>query len=86
MRGPLSASIAAVALAGCGTEIDGNSIERELTDAYGKRGYPKLRFDCPNPENEVGKRFTCKVRGLDGYTNVEVEVRENEALELVREY
>ena len=77
---------AVAVLAGCGTKIDGASIEKELMDSYGMRGYPELRFACPDPENEVGARFECEMSGLEGYTRVEVEVRRNESVQVVREY
>ena len=76
----------AVVVAGCGTKVDGASVEKELTESYGKRGYPGLRFECPDPDNEVGKRFVCEMSGLEGYGRVEVEVRDNESVQVVREY
>lgn len=75
-----------LALTGCGTKVDGDSIEKELMKSYGTRGYPGLRFDCPDPKNEVGERFVCEMSGLEGYTRVEVEVGRNESVEVVREY
>jgi hypothetical protein len=76
----------ALLLAACGTEVDGDSIEKELMQSYGTRGYPGLRFECPNPKNEVGERFVCEMSGLEGYSRVEVEVRRNESVQVVREY
>ena len=73
-------------LTGCGTKIEGDSVEKELMDSYGTRGYPGLRFECPDPDNEVGKRFVCEMSGLEGYTRVEVEVRGNESVQVVREF
>jgi hypothetical protein len=77
---------AAILLAGCGTKVDGDSIEKELMKSYGTRGYPGLRFECPDPKNEVGERFVCEMSGLEGYSRVEVEVRGNESVQVVREY
>jgi hypothetical protein len=86
MRRAVLVALAATALAGCGTKIDGASIEKELMDSYGNRGYPGLRFECPDPSNEVGERFECVVTGLEGYSRVEVEVRRNESVQVVREF
>lgn len=86
MRPVVLLALAAVVLAGCGTKIDGASIEKELMDSYGNRGYPGLRFECPDPGNEVGERFECTVTGLEGYSRVEVEVRRNESVQVVREF
>lgn len=86
MRPAVLLLLAAVALAGCGTKVDGASIERELADSYGERGYPGLRFSCPDPDNEVGKRFVCEMTGLDGVSRVEVEVRASESVRVVREF
>jgi hypothetical protein len=76
----------AALLAGCGTRVDGDSIEKELMKSYGTRGYPELRFECPDPKNEVGERFVCEMSGLEGYSRVEVEVRRNESVQVVREF
>ena len=76
----------AAVLAACGTKVDGDSVEKELMESYGKRGYPGLRFECPDPDTEVGRRFVCEMSGLEGYARVEVEVRENESVQVVREF
>lgn len=86
MRLAVLLPLAAAALIGCGTKVDGASIEKELADSYGMRGYPGLRFSCPDPDNEVGKRFVCQMSGLDGYSRVEVEVRASESVRVVREF
>ena len=71
-------ALGALLVAGCGTRIDGASIEREL-----ERDQRGGRFSCPDPENEVGVRFTCSVRGVEGITRVEVEVRPREGIRIV---
>lgn len=78
-------ALAALA-AGCGTKIDGASVEKELEESYGTRGYPGLRFTCPDPDNEVGTRFVCEMSGLEGYSRVEVEVRRSESVQVIREF
>jgi hypothetical protein len=75
---PAICALAALLLAGCGTKIDGASIERELARAEGDG-----RFSCPDPDNEVGRRFTCTVTGLEGVTRIEVEVRPREGIRIV---
>lgn len=78
-------ALLAVLVAGCGSKIDGDSVEKELLSSYGDRGYPGLAFECPDPDNEVGERFECEMRGLKGYTRVVVEVGARESIAVIRE-
>jgi hypothetical protein len=51
----------AVALTGCGSEIDGDALETEITKDAEERGIVIDGVDCPSPETEDGATFTCTI-------------------------
>jgi hypothetical protein len=76
--------LAATLIAGCGgSKLTGSSIEKLLM-ANITRGYPGATVDCPDVDNEVGKTFTCDVKGVKGVSKIEGKVAEGDKVDLVR--
>lgn len=63
-------ALAALVLASCGgTKLSGDSIEKLLVQDLA-RGYPDVKIECPDVDNEVGNAFTCAVSGTDGLATI----------------
>lgn len=75
MRLPAALALLAAAQAGCGGVVLAHeSVERAFARELARRGHPDVRVRCPDVPNEVGRRFTCRVRG-GGLARVRGEVR-----------
>jgi uncharacterized protein DUF4333 len=62
-----------LALAGCGSEIDGDKLESEISkDADERLNLVLDGVDCPSPEAEEGATFTCTVTVKGQPTELEV--------------
>lgn len=62
-----------VAFAGCGSdEIDGDTLESEITKDAEERGLVLDGVECPSPEAEEGATFTCTVTVKGQPTEFEV--------------
>jgi hypothetical protein len=61
-----------LALAGCGSGIDGDALEAEITTDAEERGLVLDAVDCPSPETEEGATFTCTVTVKGQPTDFEV--------------
>ena len=61
MRLALTVAALSLALAGCGSEIDGDALESEITKDAEERGLVLDEVDCPSPETDGGDTFTCTV-------------------------
>lgn len=80
----LAAGLAvAVLLTGCGgTMLSGDSLEDTFLDATLK-GHPDARIECPDVDNEPGRRFTCDVTGVPGKTKLNGRVTRGDGVALV---
>lgn len=77
--------LVAAALTGCGgTKLSGDSIEKLIVEDLGNRGYAGLEVSCPDVDNEVGKKFTCDVKGSDEFTKIEGSVANDDQVNLDR--
>jgi hypothetical protein len=71
----------AAALGGCGKTVDHKSVERQLTEYYGRQLGAGLqpKVSCPSGQSaSKGTRFTCSIRVGGGKGKVEVTMTAND--------
>jgi hypothetical protein len=69
------------ALTGCGgARVSGSSIGKLIEQDLATRGHPNARIDCPDVDDEVGRRFSCVVAGVPRVTRFEGRVVRHEGI------